>query len=405
VYLDGGPGSSAIALARSEAHLAAFQAFREAGDVILLDQRGVGLSRPSLRFPMSAPLPLSIFESRDALIGTLLERAKPAIEHFRKQGVDLAAYNTEQSADDVDDLRVALGEPKVSILGFSYGTHLALSVVRRHGDRLNRAVLIGTEGPNDTVKLPSEGDRQIERIAKLVAAEPELSAKIPDFKALVAQVMRQLEREPASVSIRDRAGGPPLKMNVGLYGFQHLLCRDLGDTNDLVYFPAGFFSISKGDFWMIAQLAEKRYYQYGSALSAMTLFMDASSGASKDRVAQVEREATTALFGNAMNLFGSEFNPVLGDIDLGEAFRAPILTPVPTLFISGTLDWNTPPRQAEEVRRTFRNSEHLVIESAGHEDMLVNRAVQALIVDYLKGGSTKGATVLLPKLKFTPIRD
>ena len=48
VYLDGGPGSSAIGIANIPDYMRAFQKLREVGDVILLDQRGVGRSKPNL---------------------------------------------------------------------------------------------------------------------------------------------------------------------------------------------------------------------------------------------------------------------------------------------------------------------------------------------------------------------
>src|SRR6185503_15723328 len=48
IYLEGGPGSSAISTARIPEYMRAFTKLREVGDVILLDQRGVGLSRPNL---------------------------------------------------------------------------------------------------------------------------------------------------------------------------------------------------------------------------------------------------------------------------------------------------------------------------------------------------------------------
>ena len=47
VYLDGGPGSAATNTANIPDYMRAFQKLREAGDVILLDQRGVGRSKPS----------------------------------------------------------------------------------------------------------------------------------------------------------------------------------------------------------------------------------------------------------------------------------------------------------------------------------------------------------------------
>ena len=48
---------------------------------------------------------------------------------WRSKGVDLAAYNTNESADDLEDLRKALGASKISLWATSYGTHLALATL------------------------------------------------------------------------------------------------------------------------------------------------------------------------------------------------------------------------------------------------------------------------------------
>ena len=39
----------------------------------------------------------------------------------------------------------------------------------------------------------------------------------------------------------------------------------------------------------------------------------------------------------------------------------------PVLFISGTLDSNTPPYQAEEMRWSMPRSMHVIVQNAGHE--------------------------------------
>ena len=54
----------------------------------------------------------------------LLKIGTVAATYFRSQGVDIQAYNTIESAHDVDDLRKALGAEKLNLVGFSYGTHL-----------------------------------------------------------------------------------------------------------------------------------------------------------------------------------------------------------------------------------------------------------------------------------------
>jgi len=403
IYLEGGPGSSAISLARFPNYMRAFTKLREIGDVILLDQRGAGLSRPNLTRLSAQSLPVDFFSDQATALRIVKERSREAAEYFRKQGVDLREYNSAASADDVDEVRQALGVDKVNLVGFSYGTHLALAVIRRHGDHVNRVALIGTEGPNHTQKLPSTSKKQIETISKLAARDPRIGALVPDLAGLMKRVFDRLEKEPATVRITDRRTNKPIDLKVGKFGLQLITMIDLGDTSDLPVFPALFYTIDKGNYSILARFLDKRYNQFSAGIPVMMEVMDSSSGATPERQAQIEREAKTSLLGNVMNFL--DVGEVFDNPDLGDEFRSPIRTNVPTLFISGTLDNNTPPFQADEVRRHFKQSTHIVLENAGHEDMLVNQRVQQTIGDYFRGRDVSRVKIALPNLRFLAIPD
>src|SRR6185503_20253069 len=210
VYLDGGPGSSAINIARVPDYMRAFMKLREVGDVILLDQRGVGRSKPNLSRLSSEPLPLDVFADNDVALRAYRERAAAAATYFRSQGVDIQAYNTMESAHDVDDLRKALGAEKVNLVGFSYGTHLGLASLRYHDANLNRVVLIGTEGPDHTNTLTSTSDILLKRLAKLAASAPELEGKVPDLVGMLREVLTRFEKQPVSVQVTDQRVKKPV---------------------------------------------------------------------------------------------------------------------------------------------------------------------------------------------------
>ncbi len=400
VYLDGGPGSSAINLANVPDYMRAFQKLREVGDVILLDQRGVGRSRPSLMYPTSESLPADVFADREVALRAFKERAKLAADHFRSRGVDILAYNSLESAHDVDDLRKALGAKKVNLVGFSYGTHLGLACIRYHGKNLNRVVLIGTEGPDHTDKLPGTSDASIKRLSQLVAKDPEIGPKMPDLAGTLKRILDRLEKQPVTVTITDQRTRKPIDVKVGKMGLQFLIMRDLGDTNDLPIFPLWFYTMDKGDYSILKRFVERRYNQFSGGISVMTLVTDISSGASKARQQRIRKEAETALLGDIVNFPLSEMGDVFGNPDLGNAYRSQIRTAVPTLFVSGVFDNNTQPFQADEVRKTFKNSTHIVIDNAGHESMLVNQEVQQTMVLFLKGEDVSKVKIALPPLKF-----
>lgn len=405
VYLEGGPGSSAINIAQAPEYLRAFLKLREVGDVILLDQRGVGRSRPNLWRASSTLLPPDAFANRQVALKALMERAREAANYFREQGVDLAAYNTAESAHDLDDLRRALGAAKLNLVGFSYGTHLGLAALRYHGDHLNRVALIGTEGQNHTRKLPSTSDAALRRLSALAAKDPNITAKMPDLFGTLKQLLERLEKEPITFKLTRRGSNEPLEIKVGKFGLQTILMLDLGDTSDLPYFPAVIYSLAQGDYESFKPIVERRFFQYSAGISLMTQLMDASSGATKARDAQIAREAKLALLGDAMNFPYPELGAVFGNPDLGDEYRSPLRTAVPTLFISGTLDNNTPPFQADEVRRTFRRSTHLIVENAGHESMLEMAEVQQAVRDYLNGRDVSRVRLALPPIQFVPLPE
>ena len=73
IYLAGGPGGSGIVSARGS-RFPLFMAMREFGDVIALDQRGVGQSKPNLVCGESYDLPLDKSLTREEVIRVTRER-------------------------------------------------------------------------------------------------------------------------------------------------------------------------------------------------------------------------------------------------------------------------------------------------------------------------------------------
>jgi hypothetical protein len=78
-------------------------------------------------------------------------------------------------------------------------------------------------------------------------------------------------------------------------------------------------------------------------------------------------------------------------------------SPTRALLVSGSLNANTPPYQAEKLRWGFSYASHLVVENAGHEDTLPNEAVQAAIADSLAEKDVGHLRVRLPRPKFIPV--
>ncbi|MFT7678230.1 MAG: pimeloyl-ACP methyl ester carboxylesterase [Planctomycetota bacterium] len=93
----------------------------------------------------------------------------------------------------------------------------------------------------------------------------------------------------------------------------------------------------------------------------------------------------------------------LGCPDWGDALREPVLSDIPTLFVSGTFDAATPPDQAELVRAGFPNSGHLIVQFSGYDDLLPDPRVQKRIVAFLAGAQPQDELLERPMLEFAPL--
>lgn len=402
VYLAGGPGGSGIESARGS-RFPLFMAFREIADVIAFDQRGTGHSKPNLSCYERMALPLDVAPARESLLAEVRKNAAACASYWRDvQRVDLAGYNTNESADDLEDLRKALGVPKISLWAISYGTHLAFATVRRHPNSISRAMLAGTEGPDHTYKLPGNIQKHLEDLAAAIKADPQIGKDIPDFLGLMKSVFDRLDRQPETVEITDPRTKQKVRVVVNKLVMQYIVGNNIG-TTITANFPALFYRASKGDFTNPAQVWLNTSRQgIGSAMSFM---MDCASGQTAVRLAQIAREAKGTLLEDVFNLPFPDVCEEWKAPDLGDEFRSPLKSNVPVLFISGTLDARTPVSNAEEYRKGFAKSTHLIIDGAVHSDplFLSSPKIKDGMMQFLRGQTVTVTRTAAPPMQFAPV--
>ncbi len=393
VYLAGGPGGSGSGTARG-ARFDIFMALREQGDVIAFDQRGTGLSNSlpvcegQAAFTPDTPL------TRETIVAATRAETARCLEWWRGEGVDVGAYNTRESAEDIEALRRALGADRIDLWAISYGTHLGAAYLREHDDHVGRAVFAGFEGPDETVKLPSQTDAMLERFAQVIAADPEASREYPDFPATIRRVLERLEREPVTVTIAP--GGDPVTLTFGAFPVRLMTGGMIADPDGTARLPALYRAMDEGQFEQIATLIATRLPGVLARMYAMPTAMDIASGVSPERLARVEREAEDSILGDALNFPMPHLVGVAPELDLGADFRAPLRSRTPVLFISGTLDGRTYPDSVREALSTLPNSRQLIVNNAGHNIYEADPRMPGIVLGWLRGGEAPSELVFAP---------
>jgi pimeloyl-ACP methyl ester carboxylesterase len=374
IWLAGGPGLDAIdaarlnqpsGYARHASMLRLYLKLRELGDVIMFDQRGIGYSRPSLKCRETGPpLPLDLPTTAADLIGAEVVRATACRTLWQNEGVDLDAYNSEEIADDVDAIRRAVGASRMALIGGSYGAHLGLTTLRRHGDRVAWAVLRNVEGPDDGADLPGRMDEILREVDRAVRAHPEWKSILPDFVGTVRATTEQLQRAPERVQLTDPAGGPSTVVTVGAFDLRLALAGTRGLTEEIRQLPVRFAAMQRGDFtWLAHQALALRRSAAGNAQQPA---IDCADGVSAERLALVRESAATSIVGNAMDIPWPESCPAWAVRDLGARNRSAVRSAARVLLISGELDGLTPPANALAALRTLPNGRHLLIQGVAH---------------------------------------
>jgi pimeloyl-ACP methyl ester carboxylesterase len=247
-------------------------------------------------------------------------------------------------------------------------------------------------------------DTQLAKLSLLAREDPSIGAEVPDMTALLRRVLAKLKREPIAVTITDRSAGKKIQVHIGPEALQRLLVLDIGDGNDFPVFPALLLTIERGDPSILAWFVEKRYNQ-AAGPNLMAYGMRCSGGATASRDREIAREATLSILSNTLNGPYPAVCEALPSVALGDDFRTPIVSDLPVLFISGTLDSNTPPYQAEQVRWGLPHALHIVVPNAGHEDLEPNDEVQAAIADYFAGKDVSSRRIALPAPDFRSVDE
>ena len=379
IVLAGGPGDSGVTLVLGLAQHGGSRILDLLGaDVIGIDQRGSGRSKPSLRTERFVGLPLDQPGTPETWLPLIEKACADVARELAGRGIHLPSYNTRESADDVDAVRRALAYERVVRWGRSYGSHLALAVLRRHPKAVERVILVNPEGPDHTFKLPSHVDAVLERL-------DQRNGTGAGLREQMRAVLERLERSPVFVEVRHPQSGEMVRVGIGRFDLELLTSRALGDSRLIATLPAAYADMENGDFSRIAPLVMAARARMGVE-SAMKAVMDLSSGATTPRRRQIEHEAKDALLGNAINFPLMSVANVWGNPDLGDAFRQPVRSKVPVLVFAGDLDPRTPVENGREILRSLPNGHLVVVAGATHNfDFFGSPQIRAVVGDFLRG--------------------
>ena len=403
--LAGGPGSSWIDRFENPENFAEAQFYRGIADVVLFDQRGAGHSLPRMECDDRGQLPSGEAINPEALTRELRDMSARCRRRWVAAGVDLRSYTTQESANDVLALQAALGYDRMTLVGGSYGAHLALALMRKAPERIERVILSGVEGLDHTWDDPAAKLAALERIAGAAEVSQELATTIPEGGLLEALrvVVKRLEADPVLVEVSGEDGSSPVSVMVDALAVRRFAAFQAGRRSRPNAWPEFILRLYREDYSQVARGAlALRSLRIDEPLHYM---MDCSSGVSPERAARYAADRASDLLGDINYEYRALCVP-WDAADLGTGFRAPLVSDIPTLIVHGTWDTSTPIENAREVVAGLSNG-HLVEVIGGTHGALYNlyaywEPAYRLVEGFLRGQDDNlPSSVTLPPVTFT----
>lgn len=408
LLLAGGPGEKLVAGVGGLLRGSPVGALATDRDLLLIDQRGVGRSRPALEcgpavpgmMGASGPTPERAESEVAAYVGLL----QLCAQRLRRAGNDLGAYNTLENVRDLDLVRQALGYAQVNIFGTSYGARLAQQALRGEPAWV-RSVALSSPVPaeeNFVEDGASSFAGALQRTFALCAASARCRGRYPDLSARLERAMRRLVAEPAEVRLRDprtgRRVGVPLSASTAA-----------GVLFVLYYAPEGPAVVPR----VVDALADGRYQSLAplfegvseAATGSISLGMQYSflcqeeaAYTSPQRVRSRARSLPLAarLLAADSPVIGRPLFAACAAWGLGRASAdtfAPVRSAVPALVVTGQLDQITPPRYGAVVAAQLGTSTLVEVPGVGHSPLLAAgpcgvRILREFVADPARSPST-----------------
>jgi pimeloyl-ACP methyl ester carboxylesterase len=206
----GGPGASGIDFVRSELKL--FTNLNTRFDLIGFDPRGVGQSAPVRCLNGNAR---ANYDALDSVLDDLAEKAAAlqaakayAAACATNSGKVLPFVDTVSAAKDMDLIRIALGDAKLSYYGVSYGTFLGDTYAHLFPTHVRGMVLDGVVDPKlSAIDLMLQQNAALQRsldatLSACAASSTCQLRQLGDPATQLRALMQQIDSRPLTVGSR-----------------------------------------------------------------------------------------------------------------------------------------------------------------------------------------------------------
>jgi len=396
-YMAGGPGETATELAG----FVIDGGDADEHDIVLVDERGTGDGH---RLDCKSP------GSDDNLEGYLNGPFDPAAARACRDELakkyDLSQYTTPNFADDIDEVRAAMGFDKININAGSFGTYAAQIYMRRHGEHVRSAYLTSLVPLSNRVPLFHAQGAQwgLDQLFKECDEDVACHAAYPRFREDFAAVLNLVRKEPVATWVKHPVSGARTEIKLTERGFADAVRVMMYRSQRAREVPFLVEQALAGDFSPFAEAAVRASRDiYTGARMGLHYCITCNEFVRRIRSEDVEPVTRGSFLGTWRvrdQMAACENWP---KTDLPADYFEPFRLEVPAVLVSGDTDPASPPKWGEEVKSFMPNAIHLIVPGGAHTPE--NACTRSIRSQLFRTGTTQGLdTGCMTKVQPAPFK-
>lgn len=409
LYITGGPGSdteidregmSSWLGVRRESWL-------DGRDFILFDQRGVGLAKPALECPEVNRAGMGILKLTGKPVeqrGLYVQSLNDCSARLRREGRDPANYTTRTTVADIADMRAALGIKEWNLLGGSYGSRVALAVMRYRPEGVRSVILDSVFPPQIRFyqEEPAKIAWAIDKVARACAADRDCNERMPNAKQKLTEIMERLQRQPVMITQKDPVSGQSVELPVNGAVWLRFMMQLMAERDGELQLVRYVALLERGNYHFLndyIRLTTLAYTRDRSTKIGMHYSVNCN-----DEYPFTDWEAVKrSLEGNPIF---AEYGSALDTMEACPAWISPeaerlekaaVQSNIPALVLNGEFDPKTPPEWAESTARSLTRSFYFEVKRVGHGAIFESGCVVRMVKQFLDDPLTRPADACVAK--------
>ncbi len=368
IYTVGGPGSTTM----PSAQYMEYYKYLDDRDFILIEQRGNYYAKPHLDCPEWSQ---AIYQSNlpdfdDKKYDSLFEQAsKDCRQRLIEKGIDLNGYNTNEIAEDINDLITVLNIQEYNLLSISYSTKIAQVLLREHPEKI-RSVLMDSPLPLEVNYEEESVGNLLQSVKKLLSdcnSNKDCAKAFPNLEQRFFNFLEDKTNNPLEVSVENPKSK---KMETFILKGEDLITVfSSAATGAVVNIPFEINKLLNNDFTSLKKRLSNLFKEPSNGAGIgmrLSVWCAEEYPFNSQEIIKSESVKYPQTKGLSPAVFEKEICEIWGVQKVADIENESIKSNIPVLLISGEYDNETPVKWAESMANNLTNSFHLVFKGWKH---------------------------------------